>query len=54
MNTDLETFVRRLSEGKYDNKQARIRFRKLCDFYPIDFDTRFRIENLINDFTVKF
>lgn len=54
MNTDLQTFVRLLSEGNYDNKQARIRFRKLCDFYPIDFDTKFRIENLIKTYTVKF
>jgi hypothetical protein len=54
MTQDLETFVRLLSQGKYTNKEARLRFRSLCDFYPVDFDTRFKIENLIKDFTVKF
>ena len=54
MTRDLETFVRLLSQGKYTNKEARLRFRSLCDFYPVDFDTRFKIENLIKDFTVKF
>ena len=54
MKRDLEQFIRLLTEGKYDNKQARIRFKMLCDFYPIDYNTKFRIENLIKTFTIKF